>query len=63
MMNGCRQRGPSGLEKDKAFEFSILVDFLRVSKNRHFRDFFFFFFFFFLENSTMCLLRMFAANI
>ena len=34
--NGCQQRGPSGLEKHQTLEFSLLVDFLRIFKNRYF---------------------------
>ena len=38
-MNGCHQRGPSGLEKHQTFEFSLLVDFLRIFlKKCYFRD-------------------------
>ena len=39
MRNGCHQGSPSGLEKHQTFEFSLLVDFLRIFKNRYFRDF------------------------
>ena len=33
MRNGCHQRGHSSLEKHQTFEFSQLVDFLRIFKN------------------------------
>ena len=34
--NGCHQRGRYGSEKHQTFEFSLLVEFLCIFKNRQF---------------------------
>ena len=34
--NGCHQRGRYGSEKHQTFEFSVLVEFLCIFKNRQF---------------------------